>query len=107
MSKLTIVQNQTSEQKVSGGSPYASLFKDAILYAKNCFVSDIHIEPTEDGVLIRMRINGELKDWKVLPLDYRQSFIQEVKRLSNLSIAISNRPQDSRLSLASWSMAGV
>lgn len=86
-------------------SPYVSLFMDAIFYAKNKGVSDIHIEPNSEGVLIRMRINGELDDYKKLSLDYRQSFIQEVKRLSNLSIAISNKPQDSRLSLPNLKLA--
>ena len=105
MSKVTIERRLTSEEKVSSGTPYASLFKDLILYAKEVDASDIHIEPTNDGVLIRMRLNGDLVDWKKLPLTHRQSFIQETKLLSNLSIAISNRPQDGRLFFPSWKLA--
>ena len=105
MGNLTIQKTLTSEEKVSNGSPYAALFKDAILYAHKNKASDIHIEPTKDGVYLRMRINGELNDWKKLSIENRGGFIQEVKRLSNLSIAISNRPQDSRLSFQSWKLA--
>ncbi len=90
---------------ISTASPYASLFMDAISYAKANHISDIHVEPTADGVLLRMRMNGDLQDWKKLPLDYRQSFIQEVKRLSQISIAISNKPQDARLSLPHLKLA--
>ena len=105
MSQLTIEHKETSEEKIANCAPYTSLFRDALKEAHKLSASDIHIEPTADGLQIRIRVNGDLYTHKTLCNDHRQSFIQEVKRLSNLSIAISNRPQDSRLSLPSWKLA--
>tara|TARA_Y100001935_G_scaffold255669_1_gene271146 strand:- start:6986 stop:8149 length:1164 start_codon:yes stop_codon:yes gene_type:complete len=105
MSQLTIEHKETSEEKIANCAPYTSLFRDALKEAHKLNASDIHIEPTADGLQIRIRVNGDLYTHKTLCNDHRQSFIQEVKRLSNLSIAISNRPQDSRLSLPSWKLA--
>lgn len=105
MSQITIERKQTSEEKIAKCSPYTSLFREALEKAKGLSASDIHIEPHPNGLSIRIRVNGDLFTHKTLARDFRQSFIQEAKRLCNLSIAISNRPQDSRLSLPSWKMA--
>ena len=104
MSQLTIEHKETSEEKIANSAPYTSLFRDALKEAHRLSASDIHIEPTADGLQIRIRVNGDLYTHKILSSDHRQSFIQEVKRLSNISIAISNRPQDSRLTLPSWKL---
>ncbi len=105
MGQITIEHRQTNEEKLSAIAPYTSLFRDALKEAHRLLASDIHIEPTTDGLQIRIRVNGDLYTYKELGVEHRQSFIQEVKRLSNLSIAISTRPQDSRLSLPSWNLA--
>ena len=103
--QLTIEYKQTNEEKIASCGPYTSLFREVLQEAKRESASDIHIEPQATGLAIRIRINGDLFTHKILPRDYRQSFIQEVKRLCDLSIAVSNKPQDSRLSLPSWKMA--
>ena len=105
MSQITIERKQTSEEKIANCGPYTSLFREALQEAQKQSASDIHIEPHANGLSIRIRVNGDLFTHKTLTRDYRQSFIQEAKRLCNLSIAVSNRPQDSRLSLPSWKMA--
>ncbi len=102
--QLTIEHKQTGEEKIASCGPYTSLFREVLQEAKKQSASDIHIEPNNNGLSIRIRMNGDLFTHKNLPRDYRQSFIQEVKRLCNLSIAVSNRPQDSRLSLPSWKL---
>ena len=105
MSQITIEHKQTPEERITNCGPYTSLFREALQEAQKQSASDIHIEPHANGLSIRIRVNGDLFTHKTLARDYRQSFIQEAKRLCNLSIAISNRPQDSRLSLPSWKMA--
>lgn len=105
MSNLTIEYKETNEEMLRNNSPYTSLFRDSLKKALEVGASDIHIEPLTDGLNIRIRQNGDLLVFKTLDKEHRQSFIQEVKRLSNLSIAISNRPQDSRLSLPSWKLS--
>ena len=105
MGQLTIEHKETHEEKIAKKSPYTSLFRECLIEAQETSASDIHIEPNSDSLIIRIRVNGDLYTYKTLDKEYRQSFIQEVKRLCNISIAVSNRPQDSRLSLPSWNLA--
>ncbi|MBT4790554.1 MAG: Flp pilus assembly complex ATPase component TadA [Halobacteriovoraceae bacterium] len=105
MGQLTIEYRETNEEKIGKNAPYTSLFRECLKEAQRISASDIHIEPNTDCLVIRIRVNGDLFIYKTLDKEYRQSFIQEVKRLCNISIAISNRPQDSRLSLPSWKLA--
>ncbi|MCJ7743660.1 MAG: GspE/PulE family protein, partial [Dehalococcoidales bacterium] len=56
--------------------------------------SDIHIEPEEDRLRIRYRIDGILQDMMSLPLNVRRSLISRIKILADLNIADHQRPQD-------------
>lgn len=58
--------------------------------------SDVHIEPLENYLRIRFRIDGELKEEIALPLELAQSIISRVKVISNLKIDESRVPQDGR-----------
>ncbi len=78
-------------------SPYASLFREAVIEAHKINASDIHIEPLRDGVCIRFRVYGAMMPpWKLLGLEHKQSFIVAVKKETRLAIGVSGRPQDSR-----------
>jgi general secretion pathway protein E len=59
--------------------------------------SDIHLEPTEDGLRFRCRIDGILRDIKMLPLDISRRIIVALKVMCNMDIAESRRPQDGRI----------
>lgn len=80
-------------------NPYASLYWDMIAQAKKEGASDVHIQPERDEVKIRFRVNGELILWKKIALVHKTSFLQEAKRLSQCSMAVSLRAQDSRISI--------
>ncbi|MBN1366559.1 MAG: type II/IV secretion system protein [Dehalococcoidales bacterium] len=56
--------------------------------------SDIHIEPEENRLRIRYRIDGTLHDMMSLPLNIHRAMISRVKILSELNIADSHHPQD-------------
>jgi general secretion pathway protein E len=56
--------------------------------------SDIHIEPQEDCVLVRNRIDGVLHEAVRLPLGVHTAILTRIKVLSNLNIAERRRPQD-------------
>jgi len=101
---VIIEQKFTDDQKISALDPYTSLFRDTVVAAKELSASDIHVQPTRVGVDIRFRINGDLTLWKQLELEHRQSFVNEVKRLTNLSIAMSGRAQDGRVSFKNWKL---
>jgi type IV pilus assembly protein PilB len=62
-------------------------------------VSDMHIEPEENQVRVRCRIDGLLKEVSVLPKKLQSAIISRVKILSNLDISESRKPQDGRIRL--------
>ncbi|MBU0749926.1 GspE/PulE family protein, partial [Patescibacteria group bacterium] len=61
--------------------------------------SDIHIEPMEDALLIRYRIDGMLRDAMTLPALATRAITARIKVLSNLKLDESNRPQDGRFKM--------
>src|SRR3954454_12879179 len=103
-SQLKIAELSSDDLRIQATDPYTSLFRDTILTAKTMKASDIHIQPTREGVDIRLRLNGDMITWKQLGLDHRRALINEVKRLTNLSIAISGRAQDGRISYQTWQL---
>ena len=60
--------------------------------------SDIHIEPQEDRVRIRYRIDGTLQDMMSIPLSAHRALISRVKILGGMNIADHFRPQDGQFS---------
>jgi type IV pilus assembly protein PilB len=81
-------------------SPYTSLFRDVLDAAQKEKASDIHLQPETDGIAIRLRVHGDLKTFKTLSLEHRQSFMNEAKRMCGFSIALSGVDQDGRISFA-------
>lgn len=61
--------------------------------------SDIHIEPKEDLVRLRIRIDGLLQDVLIFNLEAYQRFLNRIKLLSGIKLNITDRPQDGRFSL--------
>ncbi|MGC1301590.1 MAG: ATPase, T2SS/T4P/T4SS family, partial [Caulobacteraceae bacterium] len=62
--------------------------------------SDIHVEPSEDGLKIRFRVDGALKDQDLLGAHLKAAFVSRIKVLANLNIAERRLPQDGRMRLA-------
>lgn len=69
-----------------------TLLKHAIIQN----ASDIHIEPMEEEVLVRYRIDGILHDAMVLPKNAGPSITARIKVLSNLKLDEKRLPQDGR-----------
>ena len=71
-----------------------------IAAASDARASDIHIEPTEDRLAIRFRIDGVLQDREPLPSAMRGPFVSRIKVMAGLNIAERRLPQDGRLKIA-------
>jgi type IV pilus assembly protein PilB len=96
---------QGDDESLSRSGAYTALYRDAIRAAHAQKASDIHVKPTVNGVEIAFRVHGTMSEpWKTLSSEHRQSFLNEVKRLTNLSIAISGKAQDSRVSYPSLNL---
>lgn len=96
---ITVAKRRTAEQLLHDEGPYARLLNELVSSAKVRGASDIHIEPNEQGVALRLRVDGNLSLYKQVGLQHRESLILEVKRIFGLAIGISGRPQDGRASL--------
>ena len=59
--------------------------------------SDIHIEPSEMEILVRIRIDGELQILKILPLSLLRALVSRIKVLGQLDISESRIPQDGQI----------
>ncbi len=61
--------------------------------------SDIHLQPEEDKLRVRYRIDGTLHDMFSLPLMTAMPLISRIKILANMNIADHHRPQDGQFSI--------
>ena len=61
--------------------------------------SDIHLQPEEDKLRVRYRIDGTLQDMFSLPLATAIPLISRIKILANMNIADHHRPQDGQFSV--------
>lgn len=84
------------DEDVNETSPIAQTINLLLEYAIRSNASDIHIEPREDYVQIRYRIDGVLKEVNRLPRTVHAALVSRIKILSNLKIDERRVPQDGR-----------
>ncbi len=64
--------------------------------------SDIHIEPEQDRVRVRLRIDGRMIESRAFPIDAAPAIISRIKVLTNLDITERRKPQDGRFTQSSF-----
>ena len=69
--------------------------------------SDIHLEPAEDALRVRCRIDGVLHELREFPKDLQAGILSRIKIMGNLNIAERRLPQDGRTSFELSSGEGV
>ena len=87
---------EASAEDLAEDSPIAQTVNLLIEYAINSSASDVHIEPREDYVLVRYRIDGILREVNKLPRKMLGALVSRIKILSNLKIDEHRAPQDGR-----------
>jgi type IV pilus assembly protein PilB len=90
---------QVNEQDIAEDSPIAQTVNLLLEYAIRSHASDIHIEPREDFVQIRYRVDGVLKEVNRLPRNVLGALISRIKILANLKIDERRVPQDGRFKI--------
>ena len=88
-----------SEQDIAEDSPIAQTVNLLLEYAIRSHASDVHIEPREEFVQIRYRVDGILKEVNRLPRNVLGALISRIKILANLKIDESRVPQDGRFKI--------
>ncbi|MGI6401031.1 MAG: GspE/PulE family protein [Thermoguttaceae bacterium] len=80
-------------------APIVRLCDQIIQEAVQLRASDIHIEPFEDRLRIRYRIDGKLVEREALPKRFQGALVSRFKILAKLDIAERRRTQDGRIKL--------
>lgn len=98
------LDESVSEDDVAEDSPIAQTVNLLIEYAVKSGASDIHIEPRENFVSVRYRVDGVLKETNKLPKKVMSALVSRVKILSNLKIDERRAPQDGRFKISANGM---
>ena len=70
---------------------------DMFVHAFKVKASDIHIEPREKEMYLRLRVDGNFIHYKSLPLSMREAIIARIKIMSYLRIDEHRLPQDGKI----------
>ncbi len=70
------------------------IVNNIIVDSINNKASDIHFNPTEDGIVIRIRIDGELRNYALVPGYVKKNMVTRIKILAGMNITESRIPQD-------------
>lgn len=80
-------------------APIIRLINGLIAEAARLGASDIHIEPYETGLVVRMRADGALAERHRLPANVASMVVSRIKVMARLDIAERRVPQDGRIGL--------
>jgi type IV pilus assembly protein PilB len=83
--------------KEAEGRPIVRLTNWLLHRAVDERASDLHIEPQDRDLVVRLRIDGLLQEIERLPKWTQSALVSRIKVLSNLDIAEKRQPQDGRL----------
>ena len=83
--------------KEAEGRPIVRLTNWLLRRAVESRASDLHIEPQNNDLVIRLRVDGLLREEQRLPKWTQGAIVSRIKVLSNLDIAEKRQPQDGRL----------
>lgn len=86
-------------QEIASGTKVVAAVNNLIIRAYKEHVSDIHIEPMQELVKVRYRIDGLLEERMVLPKNMHLPVISRLKIISGMDIAERRIPQDGRVRL--------
>ena len=79
--------------------PLVKLVNSIVWQAVEDRASDVHFLPQPDGLLVRLRVDGVLRELERIPRQRALAVVSRIKVLAKLDIAEHRRPQDGRISL--------
>ena len=95
-----VVEKEETEAKtIVQDSPISKALNTILSYSAKTKASDIHIEPLEESLIIRCRIDGVLRRIMELPKTVAPALVSRIKILSNLKIDEHRTPQDGQFTV--------
>lgn len=92
-------EERSDNEEISETSPAAKIVSTLLKRSVREKASDIHIEPSEEEVQVRFRIDGVLHKILSLPKEIQSSLTSRTKILANLKIDETRLPQDGRIQI--------
>jgi general secretion pathway protein E len=95
---VQLVELRSSDDLAGKNDEHVVAAVDYLLnYAFDQRASDLHLEPRDDGGVIRFRIDGILHDIERVPYPVHAAIVSRIKVLARMDIAERRRPQDGRI----------
>lgn len=97
IAELTARIRQLAGDSSGGQSAVQQLVDQLLLEARSLGGSDLHLEPGRDWLRVRYRIDGQLREQHLLPIDVQDALVNHIKIRAGLDIAERRLPQDGRM----------
>lgn len=94
-----VEESQPQAKTIVQDSPISKALNTILSYAAKTKASDVHIEPLENSLIIRCRIDGVLRKIMDLPKAVAPALVSRIKILSNLKIDEHRIPQDGQFTV--------
>ncbi len=103
IAKVAAPSEETDQQKLrelAQDLPVVRIVESLLEHAVFEGASDIHIEPTEQDLAVRYRVDGILRNVMTLPKNAQAGILARIKVLSNLKLDEHRLPQDGRMKIS-------
>ncbi len=103
--EVDVIEDETSAiavasvEELASQAPVIRLVNYLITEAVERGASDVHIEPYENKVRVRYRIDGVLEEQMTVPTKLRDAIVARVKIMSRLNVVERRVPQDGRIKI--------
>jgi type IV pilus assembly protein PilB len=97
--QILSAQREIGEGTGGDAAPVVQVVNRIVAQAMRDRASDVHIEPMDDRVRVRFRIDGTLVEIFSLPAGIQSSLVSRLKILADMNIVERRRPQDGQFSL--------
>ena len=94
-----IIDESEDVLDIANKPPIIRLMNTILFEALKIRASDIHLQPYDDRLQVRYRIDGILYDAKVIPKKFQDAIISRVKVMGKMDIAERRLPQDGRTTI--------
>lgn len=91
-------EKENQDELIQEDAPVTKIVATVLRYAVDGNASDIHVEPTEDRVRVRFRVDGILSTNLELPKKVHLAVVARIKILSSMRLDEKRKPQDGRFS---------
>jgi type IV pilus assembly protein PilB len=100
LDEITVIEEEEDTMgKIDVDAPIIKLVNNILFNSLKSRASDIHIEPSEEMLRVRYRVDGVLHSGLRLPTKIKNAIISRVKIMAHLDISERRLPQDGRIKL--------